>query len=450
VVLFADGSFDFRYGATQGPDPREANGGTAVIGFQDTEGRRGCSMVFHRAMPGGLSHRSFRFDAALAGSGSSQFVVPSGGRIDVCAVTAGDEECRVVALPSVSPGDLALTELQLDPSGGPGAQWFEVRNLSKDPITLDGMEIASGSALHTIAPASPLVLPPGRHATFSAGPSPGFSPDYVYGSGLPFDPAVGDLSLVSEGVTLASVQWDPSWERLPGISLSLDGSLETTSYASWPISDPGAFCEGVEAYTEADRGSPGRPGADCRSPYDVDFLSSMSFIDISVSGTEIAFTDFDMRMPHGMPIEFPFFEAGRRADLVVRAIGEIAFGLTCTVLHCAADLDEGGIAVLSTLDLVARPGSKVLWEVRSVEDREVAIVQWNDFTIGDRQGSLTMQAQLWDGGDVVLAYRSVDLEGDDLGDGWVGLWGVGATPTFLAIVAQDDLFGGRSLHIERR
>jgi len=448
VLLFADGSFDFRYGAMKGPDPRGANGGSAVIGFQDTAGLKGYSMVFHRAMAGGLSHRSFRFDAALPGSGSTSVVVPSGGRIDVCAVTAGDEECRVVILSVDTPGDLALTELQLDPSGGPGAQWFEVRNVSNRSITLDGMEISSGSAFHTIAPASPLVVPPGRYVTFAAGPSPGFSPDYVYGSDLPFDRASGDLSLVSAGVTLASVQWEPSWERKPGVSLSLDGSLETTSYASWPVSDRDAFCEAVEAYFGTDRGSPGRPGRDCRSPYDVDFHASAPFVDISASGAEIIFTDFDMRMPYGMPVDFPFFEAGDRDELVVRAIGEIAFGLTCPVYHCAADLDEGGIAVLSSFDLIQQAGSKVLWEVRSVDARRVAIVQWNRFTISEDHGSITMQAQLWEGGDIVLVYSSVDI--DDLGDGWVGLWDVAATQTFLGFEAQDNLYGGRTVLFDRR
>lgn len=450
VVLFADGSFDFRYGAMKGPDPRGANGGSAVIGFQDTEGLKGYSMVFHRAMPGGLSHRSFRFDAALAGSGSSIVVVPPGGRIDVCAVTAGDEECRVVTLPVDAPGDIALTELQLDPFGGVGAQWFEVRNVSNRSITLDGMEISSGSAFHTIAPDSPLVLPPGRYVTLAAGPSPGFSPDYVYGSDIPFDPAGGELSIVLAGVTLAGVEWDHSWERRPGVSLSLDGSLETTSYAAWPVSERQAYCDGVEEYAGTDRGSPGRPGRGCRSPYDVDFHASRPFIDISSTGAEIVFTDFDMRMPFGMPVAFPFFEADSRDDLVVRAIGEIAFALTCPVYHCTADLDEGGIAVLSSFDLAPQTGSRVLWDLRSVDARRVAIVQWNHFILRDRHGSITMQAQLWEGGDVVIVYPSVDVESDYLGDGWVGLWDVAATQTFLGFEAQGNLFSGQSFRFHRR
>lgn len=62
VVLWSDGSFDYRYGQMSHPSaPAQAEGAAALIGAQDARGQRGTLFSRRAAVPGGLMGRSFHF-----------------------------------------------------------------------------------------------------------------------------------------------------------------------------------------------------------------------------------------------------------------------------------------------------------------------------------------------------------------------------------------------------
>ncbi|HEY0840780.1 MAG TPA: hypothetical protein VGD74_11380, partial [Vulgatibacter sp.] len=141
VVLFADGSFEYRYGEMKAPPQPfsysscypstcelEANGSSATIGYQNVGGTMGSRIHYGgnsaaEVVPfvGGLAGRSFRFDAAPAGS--TQVLVGAYARTDrICGEVDGFVECRdVLVRPVAEPGDFVVSELMIDPAGGPSA-----------------------------------------------------------------------------------------------------------------------------------------------------------------------------------------------------------------------------------------------------------------------------------------------------------------------------------------
>lgn len=64
VVLWPDGSFDYRYGAMRSPsDQGLADGIAASIGYQNAAGTKGATISRGAALPGGLSNRTFHIPA---------------------------------------------------------------------------------------------------------------------------------------------------------------------------------------------------------------------------------------------------------------------------------------------------------------------------------------------------------------------------------------------------
>jgi len=113
VVLFPDGSFEFRYG-TMSPPPQanapdctsgdcalDAQGASATIGFQNPSASVGYTL--HRGLdmaqstfPGGLANRSFRMEGGLSGS---MVVYPEETTTyGVCAELAGWLSCKEVTV----------------------------------------------------------------------------------------------------------------------------------------------------------------------------------------------------------------------------------------------------------------------------------------------------------------------------------------------------------------
>jgi len=293
----------------------------------------------------------------------------------------------------------------LDPTGGAGDQWLEVRNVSANPIDLEGLEIAAGTDTHLIASGGPLVLAPGQYATLAAGPTPGFTPDYVY-AGLLLDPyAPGDLSVGLGGTALTHVAWNASWTIPQGASLSLDGAAQTPSVAAGTLSYDW-WCESDEAFGSGDFGSPGAAGVGCLTDYDVDFYSSQPFIDIATTGTNLPNVIFNgsASIPGGIPFTFPFYGGVNRSTLYVGYGGQLYFAEFCFFGWCFPDDYEGLVSVYADYDLLDQPGSSVKYQVTTVGGRQVLIVQWTNFTRWDSPGTITFQAQLWEGGDIVFVY----------------------------------------------
>jgi hypothetical protein len=176
------------------------------------------------------------------------------------------------SIPTPAPGDLAITEVMLSPSGPePASEWFEIYNRASTARLLNGLTLEDGYGdTHVVASPAAVVVPPEGYALLVRDEAtairtllPGPAIVYAYGAGQHSyegieldDGADGDLSLWSGGTLLADVpygMWDASWVG-QSIELATPQSDE---------SDPGQWCVADAPWTSgSDDGTPGGPN-DC-------------------------------------------------------------------------------------------------------------------------------------------------------------------------------------------
>jgi hypothetical protein len=213
-------------------------------------------------------------DAATTNLGSGD----DGAAGDDAAETSVDDDASdapvatATAATSPVPGDLAITEIMLEPSGEePETEWFEVYNTTATPKTLGGLVIEDGffdtavighGPEVVVAPFAYAVLARDRAAAIGA-LVPASSIVYAYGGGVPDDEGIeldaddyGDLSLWSGGTMLAEVpygNWDAAF-----IGQSIELADPTTAE-----DDPSHWCIAQTPWARgSDDGTPGAP-SDC-------------------------------------------------------------------------------------------------------------------------------------------------------------------------------------------
>jgi len=432
VILYPDGSFEYRYGEMKALPTKvtsncysedcvpEANGSSATIGYQTQNwtyaqqfhfgGNTAAASV---VLDGGLENRTFRFDPRPVGSASIR--LPQSKDVQVCGFftgTGGFSECKEISLKTVAdPGDLTITELMIDPTGGVDEQWFEVRNLTREPIDLNGFEIAATGGSYTINQALPVA--PGAYVALAASASVGFTPDLTY-TDVAMNPVEDTFALRAGTASISSVTWTSDWTIPAGRSLSLDPSYHMVGNAS--NDDEARWC------TEISTGTPKARGEGCRNLfYDVDPTSDRAFVDISSTGTRV----FDLESASSIAridapgFSMPYFD-GVASRVWVAQNGWISF---------SSSDPAGGSA--SSPSSVPRTGTTApagplvaaywgtlrcdnslypcdfRWEQRTLEGQTVLILQWTGFRWSTANGSITLQAQLWEQGDVVVAFGDV-------------------------------------------
>jgi len=460
VVLLASGAFEYRYGKMSPPQTPssschpttcalEANGSSATIGYQ-LPGRV-AARTFHYGgegssgvvpLPGGLEGRTLRFEPAT--SGSMEVSIGGVEELAVCASVGGVLECSELVLqPEAAPGELMFTELMLDPEEGSGAQWFELRNLSRRTIDLEGFTLSSDSGSHRID--RPLVVGPGELLTFAPAAREGFTPNHGYGSGFSLNPKVDRLRIAAGTATIASVGWGVSWIIPTGKTLALDPSFHVPGVAA--NDDASRWCEGT-----AD-GSPAALGAGCKNPhYDVDPASPLPFIDISAIGTPVPsmqtlFGVSELTIPG---FSMPFFDSVVEETIWVSSNGWLSFSKVAPggefnpapmpggLPRGAGEPPQGPLVSLvwDTLLCDAFFACDFRYHHGVFGDQEMLILQWTrslNFS-SPIMTFATFQAQLWKDGTVVLAFG--DMVPDEPepawssyldvlrgGLGWVGLEG---------------------------
>jgi len=414
AVLFADGSFEFRYGSIRYNNATTGNvpsGSMASIGFQDPTARTFSQVLFNTPYPGGLSGRTFRYE--LPGATGSRTVVPTEStEYTLCTLGEGWKECRTERIVVRRPGDLAITELQIAPEIG-SPPYFEVRGLSVDAVDLEGAVITSGAATHTIQTGGPFPLGFGQYRVFAAAPLLGVDDVYVFGNSLTLASA-GEISIVKDGVVLAALEWDDTWPFDVGIAAELNPVFHRRSVGPGTASQ---WCPGSDYYDGYNLGTPGRTGLTCSSTfYDVDWLSSKPFIDIDATGTEIPVLRQATKAASVGPIgfDFPYFGA-MVTDVWASSGGWVTFGAqtlgynTPRLLPATQNPTTGKVAPFWS-PLNAQPANyepnTFKYETRTVDGKQVAIYQWTNYrTFG--MGTFTMQAQLWEEGDIVFAYGEI-------------------------------------------
>jgi len=469
VAMFRDGSVEYRYAQMMGfPEQSRGDGDNASIGYQDQTGLLGDAITFKEAVPGGLSNRTWRIPGSLSSSGTASVVPGRNGDIKICAFTLGDVDCRTLHVNVLRKGDVAITELMFSPDGGAAAnQWFELRNLAAESVILNGMRLVSGADEHVIESSDPVVIQPGKFLTLAGGPTPGFTPDYVYGSSLVFDPAVdGSLALAAGATEIAKVSWNSSWTFESKRSLGLDGSVQLHGSVPEILSSPAEWCAQTELYDGVNAGSPGSIGRHCVTAYDIDYYSDMPFLDISTTGIEVegvmeevyslTFYEWDEWEEFGdpLPFDFPLFRSDDlKKSLYVDLNGTVTFGAFCGRGGCIPDpYSAGGMFFFGGFGLL--PGeSRFFHEHKTLDGKQVIIFQWNDFAMSGRtDGRVSGQVQLWEGGDIVMSYRHI--EGDD------AYFGAGATLGLVGAWPDELLFStwgvgpklrvGQSIHYDFR
>ncbi|HWV38597.1 MAG TPA: lamin tail domain-containing protein [Vulgatibacter sp.] len=419
LVLFEDGTFEYRYGDMLPlTGTNTVLGGAKTVGYQQPGGAVGNTLHFggtytgspsaSSTFPGGFSGRSFRYEP-LPASGSKSLAIDRTTTFEICAMEGEYSECETVTIEVTEEGDVAITEVMVDPTVGPSGQWVEVRNLATAPIDLAGWRLESDGGSHTIL--NTLVVPPGGFATIAASPSVGFAPDDVWGASMSLDPVADELRLVAGSLIVSSVEWDASWGILPDASIVLDPSRHLRGSVSHGASD---WCIGSGA------GSPGALGQGCRySDYDLDPISNRAAIDISAIGVAVpGVTAYLTTGSATLSFPFPFFDA-TYTDVAISSNGFVAmvpslsssYGSNGTLPSTSAPASHGIIAPFwDEMSYDRHRGSFRMAELE-VGGQQVAVLQWNDH--GPWSGSTskaTFQAQLWENGDIVFVY--LDLAGD--------------------------------------
>jgi len=427
VILYRDGTFDYRYGPLTGPTV-STDGTFASIGYQDPTGTQGVFMSpYNTAFPGGLISRSFHFVPNAPATGTMTISPTESKTYRVCVTGAGGYvECKSQRIVVIQPGDVAITEVMPAPQAGLGSRWFEIRNLTADTLNLAGMEVESVGGMPFTVGA--LTMPPGGYATFADSSAvQGFTPSVITGTDveisaaggitlkLPYPPPEDPDALPVTPLTIASQTWNATYPFQPNQSLFLDPRFQYRGTLS--NNDPTRWCLGDTPYDGVDQGSPGAHGGSCRSQhYVVDWHSTMPFIDIEETGlllNQLTAHGGIGQMPGGLGFTMPFF-GGTVSDLWASASGFVSFGplatdfTTAKLLGSPGDPSDGLVAAQwESFELPSNLNAKFLFERRTVGAKQVTILQWTRFQRRLKPDNYTFQVQLWSDGDIVVANREM-------------------------------------------
>jgi hypothetical protein len=260
LVLYEDGVFEFRYGSMVG------SWSDGTIGFQSFDRSRGYTLT-----PASLSNRSWRFRQGFPLDGSLTLTPTDSTTYRVCATNASAyQACDEVRVVVVAPGDLLFSEAMIAPAS-PDAEWFELRNLSPDPIDLSvgAWSITAGAGETFVLPDTAPTIPPNGYLVFArsgvAADNGGLVPDLVYGSALTLDDATDTLELLLGGLSIDRFTWDSAWTIPAGRSIAAEPSW----LAPNPVVNdlPTAWCPSTASYGNGTfTGSPGSAGAGCLAP----------------------------------------------------------------------------------------------------------------------------------------------------------------------------------------
>ena len=212
--VYAYGEVVFAYKTINGI-PANEPWSAGIVDGTDTGG------VFLQELPrAGGTHAFFARSVPLP----AQVDVPAepfAARVEIGNDNWIDIDVTDLVLP---PGDFYVSEINYNPATGKG-QWFEVANLTANPIDLGGWKIDfGGDNTHVIT--GPLVLPAGGTLLFAqdadaAGASAGGPAiHYVYGTGFNMPNASGSISLSFAGGVYATSAWTSAGTQ--GYSLSFD------------------------------------------------------------------------------------------------------------------------------------------------------------------------------------------------------------------------------------
>ncbi len=167
---------------------------------------------------------------------------------------------------SPAPGSLVITEIMddPDPTDDDSGEWFEILNVSRDPIELTGITVSDDRG-ESFGIGDVIVLEPESLMLFGASDDTskngGFVPDYLFDTQLFHLGNDADEILLSlDGVLIDGVAYDSDFPHQKGKSRSVD----PIGMSSARNDDPAYWCEGDGDYgTDGNQGTPGGTNDSC-------------------------------------------------------------------------------------------------------------------------------------------------------------------------------------------
>jgi len=484
IVLRSDGSFEYRYGTMTPPENpvpneffpcypatcvNETNASSATVGYQNI-GATLTSTLHHggtygaptdKPFPGGIANRTFK--AIPLPKGTVTLHPQNDIHLEFCGIVSSYSECKALDVLVARPGDLQISELQINPTGGSNLQWFEVQNLRNLPYDMSRMVLRSGASFHTVlAPPTGLSIPPRGHMVFAASATPGgFTPDYVYGSSI-FLPtgATGEIKVDLGETTLAAASWDSGWTIPAGASLMLDDAKASPAVSSHPFS---AYCPSTTRYDGVNHGTPGA-GEGC--VYRLFRDSDRPAIDISATGHDL--TGFVNalnvigQIPGGLGFQMPFF-GSTVSEVWVSSHGFASFGRLNDHYNQNRPMPQavapftGIVAPFWTrlTNNLAFGQATTKWERLELGGQKLLVLQWSNRRVdGGGGGRLIFQIQFWENGDIVFVYQDISSDSPALhygSDASIGIEAVGGGAGYQHSYQEENAIrSGQSILFQRK
>jgi|GEM_PF-1641213 len=432
IVLFRDGTFDYRYGTMTAANAAQANGSSVGIGFVNGNwGERpyqlGFQLLYDVEMPGGTANRSWRYEPVPQKAiGSWKVAAWDSGPVRICARTPQWEECQEQFITVFRPGDVAISELMVDPGPG-GRQWFEIRNLGVGPLDLEGKTLRIGNSTHVIQTGGAFLVPPGGHAVFAPEYDPAVDPDYVYGTHLVLGTPAGSVAIEWDGMVLGETSWNSSWTFTPGVAKELLATKERPGDIT--RSNAADYCDSQEPFgLGMYYGTPGGRGGACATAqgYVVDFAANQPFIDIRDTGERVFYVSLNTAINGSifqlsqLGFTVPFFAGsssqlwGTYKGLLGLSGSPVASGSNRNLTGSGTGAGQGLIAPFWDDLAGCQQDSAIYVDERTVGNRQVLIVQFDGvkFYSQSYPGCMYYQVQIWDDGDIAFVY----------GDNWRTYW----------------------------
>ncbi len=214
-------------------------------------------------------------DAPVCGCDSGWKDDGNGGCVEDCQPTGAPPEPA-----AISPGDLVITELMINPAkvSDDLGEWIEIRNLSAQPIDLNGLVLSEDDAFdeHTIHHCKPLTVAAGGVLVVgsSTDKSKNGGADVAYAwKGYSLNNLKDSVILEARykdgnKVKIDRVGWDTTWQinKLAGLAMALDAT-QTTAEGNDALAN---WCPATEPMASGDKGTPGTVNPACPNPPDAD------------------------------------------------------------------------------------------------------------------------------------------------------------------------------------
>jgi hypothetical protein len=201
----------------------------------------------------------------VGGTGAAGLGGSAGGEGGAAAAEGGNGGSGPVRSPLA--GELVITEIMPNPDDvtDETGEWFEVKNVTTDHLSLDGCRLKDLDIDEHVIAATNVVVAPGQVALFAKNADPsvnGGLPTVACAFGQAYSLTNSDDELILEcgGAAIDEVCYTSAWPFDVGVSMELrtdhQNALDNDLVGNW--------CLAAGTYGATDRGSPGTADPHCQ------------------------------------------------------------------------------------------------------------------------------------------------------------------------------------------